>query len=81
MGNHDHQSNYVYYQIADLDQTHPYSLFVKGEVKDDESASNYVLPIMSGIKGKEKEITTNLWILDSKDTGCEDIKESYACFN
>lgn len=40
-----------------------------------------MLPLYSGLKGKEEEITTSLWILDSKDNGCEDIAQSYACFN
>lgn len=35
--------------------------------------------MLSGIEGKEKEITTILWILDSKDTGCKNIEESYGC--
>ena len=64
-----------------MDLTHPYSLFIKGEVKDNESASNYMLPLYSGIKGKENEITTSLWILDSKDKGCENMVKTYACFN
>ena len=38
-----------------------------------------MLPLFSGIKGREKEMTTLLWILDSKDTGCEGREDSYAC--
>ncbi len=77
LGNHDHQADYDYKQIMDLDKTHPYSLFNGNMEIDPNSVSNYVLEIKSSIQ--ENQTSALLWLFDSKDTGCMYIKKSWGC--
>lgn len=79
LGNRDHQGDLSYQQIADLDKTHPYSLFAGDPSIDPNSISNYKLEVLSSFPGKENTPSALLWCLDSKDTGCMGVKDSYGC--
>ena len=78
-GNHDVEAGLTFDQLADLEKKHPYSMF-KGDMSTDpESASNYVLKIFSSFENKENEVSSLIWIFDSKRFGCLDIIDSYGC--
>ena len=79
LGNHDHQADYNYQQIADLERTNPYSLFKGDSSIDPNSISNYYLEVLSSFKDKKDTPSALLWSFDSKDTGCQHIKESWGC--
>ena len=79
LGNHDHQGDLDYPEIMKLDKTHPYSLFDGNQKIDSESISNYNLKIYSSFKNKKADISSLLWIFDSKDRGCLNIPDSWGC--
>lgn len=79
LGNHDHQGDYNYQQIADLDKTHSYSLFAGDATIDPDSISNYKLEVLSSFEDKENTPSALIWCSDTKDTGCMGVKNSYGC--
>lgn len=79
MGNHDNQADYNYQQIADLEKSHPYSLFAGDSSIDPDSISNYKLEVLSSFENKKHTPSAILWSFDSKDTGCLDVSKSWGC--
>jgi len=75
LGNHDHQGNYQYDQIAALDKTHDFSLM--GTSPD--GIPNYHVPIYAS--RNETEVASLLWMFYTNDFSCEDVILSWGCFN
>ena len=78
-GNHDIEADLDAEQIKILEESHPYSLFKGDMTEDNESVSNYYLKIFSSLEKKENEISSLIWIFDSKRKGCLNRRYSYAC--
>lgn len=68
-GNHDHQADYNYAQIAELEHTNPYSLFAGDPSIDPNSISNYRMDVMSSFPGKETTPSAFLWAFDTRTLG------------
>ena len=67
LGNHDDNADLNREQIVNLDMTNPYSLIQSS--LGIHGVSNYVLPVFS--KFNSSHSSSNLWIFDSNDEGCE----------
>ena len=78
-GNHDIEADLNAEEIEELEKTHPYSLFKGDMTQDPESVSNFYLKIFSSFPDRKNEITTLIWIFDSKRHGCLNRKFSYGC--
>ena len=79
LGNHDTEGDLNAEEIKKLEETHPYSLFKGDMTLDPESVSNFYLKIFSSFPDRPNEITSLIWIFDSKRHGCMNRKISYAC--
>ena len=78
-GNHDIEADLNAEEIKLLEETHPYSLFKGDMTEDNESVSNYYLEIFSSLENRTNEISSLIWIFDSKRKGCLNRRFSYAC--
>ena len=78
-GNHDIEADLNAEEIQKLEESHPYSLFKGDMTLDPKSVSNFYLKIFSSFENRKDEITSLMWIFDSKRHGCLNKRFSYAC--
>lgn len=75
LGNHDDQGDYTRAQIVELDKSNNYSMIEM--TKNITGATNYNIPIYSS---DNKTIKSLLWLLDTNDENCEEMPDSWGCF-
>lgn len=80
-GNHDSELDMGQKQMAELDASHPYSMFEVHEGIDPEGYSNYYIKVMSSFEGKQDQASAIIWIFDTHSKNCEGKETGYGCIN
>jgi hypothetical protein len=80
LGNHDREADATLDEIAEMERSHPYSLFRGTRDIDPSSLSNYLTHIYSSFEGVYDKISALLWIFDSKKS-CRDVVDGNGCID